>query len=299
MSQEESRFIVAVCTLQRVASLECLLNWLSVQEWPEKSSLLIIDNDKDQSALTAVELFRDNFPVPINYVIEPRVGFASVRNRALAASQGADALCFIDDDAIVPAGWISAMYEAHVSAPNAVIRSRYAHIQHLPLNYEDMTAELVRLGSLELYGPAGTSGLLLPAPVVNEFEFDEYYNESGGEDVDLLFRIGKAQIPEVIARTILLEVHRVSMLSLGEQIRLAIWNGRLATILRERSDTDTRGFRFFSALTMLIAFSRALLRYLVGRKVSGNSHLTLAASRWGMTTAPLSAPVKLGRRPKS
>src|SRR5439155_25090151 len=65
---------------------------------------------------------------------EPRPGLSRARNRALAwaAESGADALAFIDDDAVVCAGWFEALARRWAEAPPEVaciggpIRPRYA-----------------------------------------------------------------------------------------------------------------------------------------------------------------------------
>jgi GT2 family glycosyltransferase len=63
---------------------------------------------------------------------EPRTGLSRARNRALAWAAGADVLAFVDDDAVVDAGWYEALQRRWDEAPADVaciggpIRPRYA-----------------------------------------------------------------------------------------------------------------------------------------------------------------------------
>jgi succinoglycan biosynthesis protein ExoM len=74
-------------------------------------SLVICDNDPDESARAVVEDLSSSYPVPIDYVTESRRSISFARNAALARATG-DAIAFIDDDEWPQPEWLV----NHVSA---------------------------------------------------------------------------------------------------------------------------------------------------------------------------------------
>lgn len=288
--------VIAVCTKARPALLTRLLASLEAQDWPPDAGVLVLDNDPAQTARAVVDDAAPGFPVEIGYAAEARAGYATVRNAALDAVPTASAVCFIDDDAVVPAGWVRAMAEAHARAPQSVIRSRYLHVAELPTALAGLPAMLDGV-DLAALGPAGTSGLLIPASAVQEARFDPYFDRSGGEDMDLLARMRGLGHPEVLADAVVIEEDRVSALTPAQQRTLARWNGRLATIARAHRGTSTAGWRISALLRAGWALLQALARFALGRRDAGLAHLSFAASRWGMAAAPLRPPAELGGRP--
>lgn len=287
---------LAVCTRSRPVELGRLIESLGEQDWPQGATLLVVDNDPDGSAQAVVDAM-EVLPVPIEYVREPRPGYSTVRNRALDAARSADAVCFLDDDAVVPADWIRQMHDTHLRHPTSIVRSRYAHVPTIPDGPREMIEAIDALGDLATRQPAGTSGLLLPIRVLGGLRFDEYYDRSGGEDMDLLLRLHRAGVPEVIADTLVLEQQRVAPLPLAAQLRVARWNGRVATIIRLRAGLPTGRYRTRAVADAGAALVGALPRFVLGRRQGAKGYATLAAGRWAMATAPLKAPANLGARP--
>ena len=287
---------IAVCTRNRPAVLARLIDSLGEQEWPQGATLLVVDNDPKGSAQAVVDRL-GSFPVAIDYVMEPRPGYSTVRNRALDAAGSSAAVCFIDDDAVVPPDWLRQMNHARVSHPTSIIRSRYAHVPTLPKGRRDTVAAVKELGDLSARQPAGTSGLLLPLDVLGQLRFDEYYDRSGGEDMYLLLRLHLAGVPEVVADTVVLEEQRVAPLPLAAQLRIARWNGRIATIIRIRAGVPTVRSRVQALVDAGAALAGALPRFVLGRREGAKGYATLAAGRWAMATAPRTAPAILGQRP--
>ena len=86
------------------------------------------------SGLPAAEQESHRAAFPGTVLSEPRPGLSRARNRALAwaAESGADALAFVDDDAVVAPGWWEALGRRWEEAPPEVaciggpIRPRYA-----------------------------------------------------------------------------------------------------------------------------------------------------------------------------
>ena len=74
-------------------------------------SVVISDNDAEESARLVVEGLSADYPVRIDYVTEPRRSISLARNAALAKATG-DAIAFIDDDEWPELDWLI----NHVSA---------------------------------------------------------------------------------------------------------------------------------------------------------------------------------------
>jgi len=288
--------VIAICTRARPDTLARLLSSLKSQAWPPDVSVLVVDNDVARSASAVVEEFAGAFPVALDYVTQDRSGYSSVRNTALDHVGAGTAVCFLDDDAVAPPAWAHAMRAAQLGHPSTVIRSRYLHVPSVPAEDSGLQP-LVDAVSIAGLSPAGTSGLLLPAAAVSKFRFDPYFDKSGSEDMDLLARLSEHGFSQMIADAVVIEEDRVRPLPWAEQRVLAKWNGNLATIAMAHRGAPTLGFRIRALARSAWAFAQAILRFLLGRKSAGHSHLNLASSRWGMAIAPLKPPESLGSRP--
>lgn len=288
--------VIAVCTRARPKALLRLLDCLSTQSWPHDVSVLVVDNDLTHSARSVVDAVSGEFPVGLDYVSQDIPGYATVRNAALDRVLAGAAVCFIDDDAVVPPGWVQSMRDAQIRQPAAVIRSRYLHVAELP-GTSDALSTLVEGVHLADLLPAGTSGLLLPSAVVAEFRFDSYFDLSGAEDMDLLARLQARGYVEVRADAVVIEEDRVQVLTQAQQRELARWNGRLATIALSRRGTSTLGFRAHALLQSASACAQAAVRIVLGRQQAAHAYRNLAVSRWAMVSAPLRPPASLPSRP--
>jgi succinoglycan biosynthesis protein ExoM len=122
-----THLLVAVCTNRRpglvAEALEALLGQV------DGDSLAVIT-----SGLPGAEVQAHRAAFPGTVLSEPRPGLSRARNRALAwaAEAGADALAFVDDDAVVEPGWWEALERGWDEAPAEVaciggpIRPRYS-----------------------------------------------------------------------------------------------------------------------------------------------------------------------------
>ncbi|MDP2014741.1 MAG: glycosyltransferase family A protein, partial [Actinomycetota bacterium] len=257
---------------------------------------LVVDNDFAHSARAVVDAVAGAFPVELDYVTQDIPGHATVRNTALDRVSANTAVCFVDDDAMLPPGWVASMRDEQFRQPTAVIRSRYLHVAQLPTASEALTklVDSVRISDLL---PAGTSGLLLPASAVEEFRFDPYFDRSGAEDMDLLARLAARGYVQVLADAVVIEEDRVQVLTQAQQRELARWNGRLATIAMSRRGTSTLGFRLKALLESASASAHAVVRFVLRRPQAGSAYRNLAVSRWAMVSAPLRPPASLPARP--
>ncbi len=103
---------VCVCTYKRPRQLKQLLQCLDQQNTNGlfSFSIVVVDNDANQSARNVVESCAGQLTVPITYGVEPRQNIALARNASVAMASG-ELLAFIDDDEEPSSDWLRKLYE--------------------------------------------------------------------------------------------------------------------------------------------------------------------------------------------
>lgn len=104
---------VCVCTYRRPELLRRLLWELGRQETGGlfTHSVVVVDNDREESARGVVDAMAGTSPVPIVYRVESEQGIARARNRAVEAAEG-DFIAFIDDDECPVKDWLLLLFRA-------------------------------------------------------------------------------------------------------------------------------------------------------------------------------------------
>lgn len=107
---------VCICTYKRPELLRTLLSHLGRQntEGLFTYSIVIADNDCNQSAKPVVDEARSPSRPNIQYCIEPRQNIALARNTAVANARG-DFLAFIDDDEFPIDEWLLRLFTVRQS----------------------------------------------------------------------------------------------------------------------------------------------------------------------------------------
>lgn len=107
MSDDKYHICVCVCTFKRRLLLDRLLKTIQGQRTDGlfTYSLLIVDNDREQSAREMVTSYSKLTEVPIEYYCEPIKNIALARNKAVENAKG-DYLAFIDDDEVPVDDWL-------------------------------------------------------------------------------------------------------------------------------------------------------------------------------------------------
>jgi glycosyltransferase involved in cell wall biosynthesis len=72
-------------------------------------SIVVADNDIEQSAEAVIAAFRSVSTISIEYIVEPRQNIALARNAVVAHATG-DYLAFIDDDEFPVPGWLHTLF---------------------------------------------------------------------------------------------------------------------------------------------------------------------------------------------
>jgi len=113
MNFEANHISVCVCTYRRPTLLLRLLESLSHQQIcdPCTFSIVVADNDIEQSARDVVTKFAEKSPFPVHYGVEHQRNIALARNKAIEMAQG-EFIAFIDDDEFPAEGWLTQLRQA-------------------------------------------------------------------------------------------------------------------------------------------------------------------------------------------
>lgn len=123
---------VCICTYKRPRLLKKLLLELGKQNTAGEFtySVVVADNDSEQSAKLVVNEVAAGSPVLIKYCVESQQNIAMARNKAVANAQG-DFIAFIDDDEFPPADWLLTAFrtcnEYKVDGVLAPVRPYFEH----------------------------------------------------------------------------------------------------------------------------------------------------------------------------
>ncbi|MDR3566767.1 MAG: glycosyltransferase [Syntrophobacteraceae bacterium] len=118
MSQSDLPHIsVCVPTFRRPVLLNrCLEAMQNQQSRGFSYSIVVVDNDAEESARDVIDLWRERSSVPIRYEVEPVQNISLARNRAVASGEG-KFIAFIDDDEYPDPTWLQEMFEAFGKIP--------------------------------------------------------------------------------------------------------------------------------------------------------------------------------------
>jgi succinoglycan biosynthesis protein ExoM len=187
---------VCVCTYKRPRLLRNLLSGLFEQETAGAFtySIVVADNDLQQSAEPVINELASVSPVPIKYCIEPQQNIAMARNKAIENSVG-DFIAFLDDDEFPPVDWLLTLFQTCIKygadgvlapvrpyfehePPAWVIKGRFCERPEYPTGY--------RLGWRE----TRTGNVLFHRHILDRISgpFRREFG-SGGEDQDFFKRL--------------------------------------------------------------------------------------------------------------
>ena len=104
---------VCICTYRRPELLKRSLEGLIDQETHGlfTHSIVVADNDREESAKTVVSEIAARSPISIGYFVEPQQNIALTRNKAVENAAG-DYVAFFDDDQFPTRCWLLTLFEA-------------------------------------------------------------------------------------------------------------------------------------------------------------------------------------------
>lgn len=186
---------VCICTYKRPAFLSRLLKKLATQKTDGlfKFSVVVVDNDFQQSAKATIDSLRSRYPISLDYYNEPKQNIALARNMAVVYSRG-DFVAFIDDDEFPIDTWLLKHFHClrdsgadgtlgpvlpfyEVTPPRWVLKGKF---------YDRPT---YKTGRILHWKETRTGNVLLKRDMfsANEPAFDSIFG-SGGEDRDFFRR---------------------------------------------------------------------------------------------------------------
>ena len=184
------RATVVVPTRGRAAYLEVTLDSLCRQRTRTPHELLVVDDGATDATPDVVE----RFGVRLIRHDEPR-SLNAARNTGLRAA-GADLIAFVDDDVLVPPGWLDALVEGAARHPDAdafggPIRARFEGHSPRGCGREDPPITTLDLGDEDVEASMvwGANFAVRRSAVERIGEFDESLDRAHGDEEDWLLRL--------------------------------------------------------------------------------------------------------------
>jgi succinoglycan biosynthesis protein ExoM len=190
---------VAVCalTFQRPRALDALLTSLATLDDPgadHRVTVIVVDNDPDQSARAVVERRRADVPWELVYVPEPRRGISFGRNTAVRTAGDADFVAFIDDDETAEPAWLAELLRVQrLTGADVVTGAVLAAFEAEPPRWvaDGRFFERQRFATGHPMTYARTGNVLIARrvfPAGDPAPFNEAMAVTGGEDTHFFLR---------------------------------------------------------------------------------------------------------------
>ena len=186
---------ICIATHRRPHLLQRLLTSILEQVDAPIYEVIIVDNDAARSAEPVAERFRQQ--LPLRYLVEPTRGLSRVRNRSVSASK-AKYLAFIDDDHCAAPRWLASHYRIAIQTQAAAVIGSTDYV------FDDGVPDFIRNCKFFINRPCadgerlpwfvGTTAncLIRRDTLPTSDPFSSEFDLTGGEDVDLFFRMAEA-----------------------------------------------------------------------------------------------------------
>ena len=198
MVKKAEHICIGLCTYKRPRLLDLVLRSLKNQVLNGllTYSIIVVDNDKEESAKNIVTYHQKNSLIPIKYLVEPEQNISLARNKAIKNALG-DFFAGIDDDELADERWLANLYLSlkkyntdgvlgpvlpsfEVPPPRWVIKGSYFLRKSFPTGTILTDPRHMRSGNF-----------LLGKKILreNDMLFDPRFGRTGGEDVDFFRRM--------------------------------------------------------------------------------------------------------------
>jgi succinoglycan biosynthesis protein ExoM len=187
---------VCVCTYKRPQLLNRLLEKLIVQKSGDFTfSVVVIDNDSEQSARVVAQRFNNKNKIPIYYHCESRKSISYARNCAIENASG-KYLAFIDDDEYPDVNWLHELYSAKKDyGADCILGPVIPHFEVKPPRWLKEICERPSFesGTILTTKYTRTGNVLFDGEIFKDpsNRFDSSFGLTGGEDTDFFNRILK------------------------------------------------------------------------------------------------------------
>lgn len=191
----KNHITICICTYKRPELLKRLLSKLEDQKTGDffDYSVVIVDNDRSETARQAVENYARQSKTCINYYVEPEQNISLSRNKAIEHTKG-DFIGLIDDDEFPEDRWLLTLYKALKRCEaDGILGPVIPHFEVKPPNWvlkgRIFDRESHRTGQILEWKNTRTGNALLKQKVFRQDAkwFDPKFG-SGGEDRDFFKR---------------------------------------------------------------------------------------------------------------
>jgi glycosyltransferase involved in cell wall biosynthesis len=193
---------ICIITYKRLRFLKRLLETLQELRTDGKIrfSIVVVDNDWEQSAKPVVDAIRQRSRVSMQYCVEPEKNLALARNRAVESAQGTF-VAFIDDDEFPSSDWLLLLYKTcGMFKADGVLGPVKPHFEEVPPLWIVKSGVLQRpshpTGQVLQWRETRTGNVLLRKSIFDGVGhcFDPVFGRQG-EDLDFFRRmIGKGYV---------------------------------------------------------------------------------------------------------
>jgi len=253
MTRAPVHITICICTFKRPNLLENLLEKLKdlTTEGLFTCSIVIVDNDSNESARSVVSHFSIRSPVPVTYCIEPRQNIALARNKAIQNATG-DFIALIDDDELPRKDWLVNLLRAcrTYNADGALGPVKPRFISRPPewiIKSKFFERPEYETGYKMHWSQTRTGNVLFKKSILNgiRYPFHPQFG-TGSEDVDFFRRMSaKGNIFIWCNEAVVYEIIPPLRCTLSYQLKLAL--------LRGANSLKHRGVRLQSTLKSLVA----------------------------------------------
>ncbi len=267
IEKPEIKSVVVACnTFLRPEFLKKCLDGVSKLRIPEGIDIkvLVVDNDKDASALAVVDSVKTDFPFEIFYFVEEKRGLSNARNRLLkeAINLGATHIAVLDDDDIPDENWVFELIDLYKTQDNAYIISGPEFCcfdGEFPsfLTNNNIFIKKTTKQKGEIRKVCSTHNAFFPVDIMtkNGIWFNPDFVFMGGEDGDFFFRASEVGYtivanPDAIVR----EINDKNRVNLKWILHRSFYNGYSGSYLkyRESGNVFKRLFYIFKVLMVVV-----------------------------------------------
>lgn len=188
--------LISLCTCKRPKllkqALESVNGTINVES-DIKIEILVVDNDKEQSAKETIDEYKSRLNFPIHYYVEEKRGISNARNCVLekAIKLGASHIYFFDDDEILTKDCIANHIKIYEENPKAIIVAGptvYRFEEYYPkyikkhMVFKQNTTK--KTGSIRKN--CATGNVFFPTTLIKDYglRFSNKFVFMGGEDGD-------------------------------------------------------------------------------------------------------------------
>ena len=187
---------VCVCTYKRPSLLANLLRALQKQETEGlfSYSVVVVDNDKNESARDTVQSIKDESTIEIKYYVEPRQNISHARNMSIEKAKG-NLIAIVDDDEFPTYDWLLHLYKTQRKfKADGVLGAVLPSFEQEPPSW--ITRSKVYFWRLErpVTGTVLTAGntgnsLIKRSLIRPDTMFNPHFGMSGGEDAEFFEKL--------------------------------------------------------------------------------------------------------------